>query len=384
MTESLRLGRIAGVSVGINWSVLAIFVLIAVSLAGGRLPEVYPDQSPTAYLVAGFLAAVVFFASLLAHELSHAVVARRNGIEVEGIVLWLFGGVAKMKGDPDAPGPAFRIAAAGPSVSIVLGLLFLGVAAVLDERGAEGLVAESARWLGVINLVLAGFNLLPGAPLDGGRVLRAVLWKISGDKERSWVQAARAGRVVGFVVIGLGVLQFAAFGVGGLWLVLIGWFLVSAARVEEAHAELRGSFGDMTVDRLMTVDPVTVPADVPLQDFLDAWVFRHRFSTFPVTDAHGRLVGLVTVNRIKDVPPDARAHTTVGQLAARLSDVPTAHPSERVVDVIDRLGGAEDRRLLVVDGDRAVGIVSPADVIRVMELNALRSGRGPVPPLGMP
>ncbi len=382
MRESLRLGRIAGVSVGINWSVLAIFLLIAVSLAGGRLPDAYPGEPSAAYVTAGLVTALLFFASLLAHEVSHAVVAQRNGIEVEGIVLWLFGGVAKMKGDADEPGPAFRIAAVGPFVSILLGLLFLGITALLDERGVEGLVVECSRWLGVINLALAVFNLFPGAPLDGGRVLRAILWRITGDKERSWAQAARAGKVVGFVVIGLGVLQFAAFGVGGLWLVLIGWFLVSAARVEEAQAELRGSLGDMPVERLMSANPVTVPAQATLEEFLDLWVFRHRFSTFPVTDQHGRTVGLVTVNRIKGVPPEMRRTTTVGELAAPLGEVAQARPGERVVDVLDRLGGGEDRRLLVVDGGHVVGIISPVDVIRVMELNALRSGRGPVPPLG--
>lgn len=382
MRESLRLGRIAGVSVGINWSVLAIFVMIAVSLSAGRLPETSPGASTAGYVVAGLLTATAFFVSLLLHEISHAVVARRNGIEVEGIVLWLFGGVAQLKGDADTPGAAFRIAAVGPFVSMVLGGVFLGIGELLDRRDDLGLAVESFRWLGVINLALAVFNLFPGAPLDGGRVLRAILWRFNGDKERSWVQAARAGRVVGFVVIGLGVLQFAAFGVGGLWLVLIGWFLVSAARVEEGQATLRGTLGDLPVERLMTVDPVTVPADLPLGGFLDAYVFRHRFSSFPVTDPYGRTIGLVTVNRIKRVPPEARATTRVGDLAAPLEVVPQARVGERVVDVLDRLGGAEDRRLLVMDGDRAVGIISPVDVIRVMELAALRHGSGPVPPMG--
>jgi Zn-dependent protease/CBS domain-containing protein len=374
MRESIRLGRIAGVAVGVNWSLIAIFLLIAVSLSAARLPEAYPDQTTTAYVVAGVITAVLFFTSVLLHEVSHAVVARRNGIEVEGIVLWLFGGVAQLKGDAATPGAAFRIAAVGPFVSVLIGLFFLSVAGVLDGAGTTGLFVESARWLGVINIVLAVFNLFPGAPLDGGRVLRAILWKLSGDKERSWVQAARAGRVVGFVIIGLGILQFAAIGVGGLWLVLIGWFLMSAARVEESHAQLRGTLGDLPVSGLMTPDPVTAPAEITVEQFLDDYVFRHRFSTFPVVDRGGRVVGLATVNRVKGTSAAERTTMRVGDLATPLAEVSTARPGEPLVDALDRIGGGADGRLLVMEGERAVGIVSPVDVIRVMELSALRNG----------
>jgi Zn-dependent protease/CBS domain-containing protein len=374
MKESFRLGRIAGVAVGVNWSLLVIFALIAVSLSAGRLPAVYPDQSTAAYVVAGLITALLFFTSVLLHEISHAVVAQRNGIEVEGIVLWLFGGVAQLKGDAETPGAAFRIAAVGPFVSFALGLGFLAIAALLDGVGATGLVIESAIWLGIINIVLAVFNLFPGAPLDGGRVLRSILWKINGDKNRSWVQAARAGRVVGFVLIGLGILQFAAGAVGGLWLAFIGWFLLSAARMEESHAMMRGTLGDMRVSRLMSPDPVTAPADITVAQFLDDYVFRHRFSTFPVVDREGRVVGLATVNRVKTVPPMERASMRLGEMATPIDDVAVARPDEEVVEAIERLGGGEDGRLLVLDGQRVVGIISPVDVIRVMELSSLRSG----------
>jgi Zn-dependent protease/predicted transcriptional regulator len=374
MKESFRLGRIAGVAVGVNWSLLVIFALIAVSLSAGRLPAVYPDQSAAAYVVAGLVTAVLFFTSVLLHEISHAVVAQRNGIEVEGIVLWLFGGVAQLKGDAETPGAAFRIAAVGPFVSFALGLGFLAIAALLDGAGATGLVIESAVWLGIINIVLAVFNLFPGAPLDGGRVLRSILWKINGDKNRSWVQAARAGRVVGFVLIGLGILQFAAGAVGGLWLAFIGWFLLSAARMEESHAMMRGTLGDMRVSRLMSHDPVTAPADITVAQFLDDYVFRHRFSTFPVVDRDGRVVGLATVNRVKAVAPMERTSMRLAEMATPIDDVAVARPDEEVVDAIERLGGGEDGRVLVLDGQRVVGIISPVDVIRVMELSSLRSG----------
>ena len=372
MRESIRLGRIAGVPVGVNWSLLAIFVLLAVSLSAGRLPESHPGLSTAAYVVVGVGTAMFFFTSVLLHEVSHAVVARRNGIEVEGIVLWIFGGVAKLEGDAPDPGAAFRIAVVGPLVSVVLGVVFLGISALYGDLGVAGLVGEGARWLGIINLVLAAFNMVPGAPLDGGRVLRAILWRLNGDRDRSWVQAARAGRVVGYVIIAFGVLQFATLGVGGLWLVLIGWFLLSAARIEESHAELRGALGDLTVSELMSPHPVTVTVGSTVQEFLEGHVFQHRFSTFPVVDEDRHPVGLVTVSRVKSVPPDRWPSTPIESVASPIDEVDRARPDEPVVDALERLGAEGDGRILVLSDDHVVGIVSPVDVLRAMELSGLR------------
>lgn len=372
MRESVRLGHVAGVPVGVNWSLLAIFVLLACSLSAGLLPESHPGLSTAAYVVVGVGTALLFFASVLLHEVGHAVVARRNGVGVEGIVLWIFGGVAKLEGDAPNPRAAFRIAVVGPLVSVVLSLAFFGISALYGEVGFGGLVGEGARWLGLINLLLAAFNMVPGAPLDGGRVLRAVLWGLGGDRNRSWVQAARAGRVVGYVVIALGVLQFATLGVGGLWLVLIGWFLLSAARVEESHAELRGALGDLAVSELMSPDPVTVPVGSSVQEFLEGHVFQHRFSTFPVVDEERHPVGLVTVSRVKAVPPDRWSTTPIESVAAPLDEVTQARPDEPVVDALERLGPDGDGRILVLSDDHVTGIVSPVDVVRAMELAGLR------------
>jgi Zn-dependent protease/predicted transcriptional regulator len=373
--ESIRLGRIAGVAVGVNWSLLVIFALVAAGLALGRFPAAFPD-SPTGARVAVALAtAVLFFASILAHEVSHAVVARRNGIEVDGIVLWLFGGVARLEGEADSPGVELRIAGVGPLVSVAVGVVALGTAALMAAVDVPGLLVDAALWLGVINVVLAVFNLLPGAPLDGGRLLRAALWARSGDRYGSWVRAARAGRVLGFVLIGLGILQFAAVGAGGLWMALIGWFLVGAARAEESHAEMRGSLGDLRVADVMSRNPVVAPANLTIDDFLEDYVFRHRFSTFPVEGPDGRVVGLATVNRVKRVGRDDRATTAVGDVATSVEEVASARPDERMADVVERFGQGDDGRILVVEGDAVVGILSPTDVVRLMELRELRDDR---------
>lgn len=374
MRESVRLGRIAGVAVGIHWSLVVIFTLIAVSVAAGRLPDVHAGHSTAAYVTAGLLTALLFFASVLAHELSHAFVAQRQGIPVEGVVLWAFGGVARLEGDATDPRSALRIAVVGPLVSLLLGGAFLLLAVILADSGAQGLVGEAARWLGIVNLALGVFNLFPGAPLDGGRVLRALLWRVSGDRDRSWALAARVGRVVGLVMIGLGVLVFATGGVAGLWLVLIGWFLVNAARVEESQAELRGSLGDLRVAELMTPDPVAAPVGTTVQSFISDFVFHHRFSTFPVVDADGAVVGIANVGQVKWVPVDERGATTIEQVATPLRPEAFATADESVVDVLERQDPTGDGRVLVVEGTTLVGIISPRDVVHAVERAALRPG----------
>jgi len=194
MEETFRRGRIAGIRVGINWSVLVIFALIAYGLAGQYLPRVYPREGVAAYVVAGVTAAVVFVASLLAHEIAHALVAWRNGVSVEGITLWLFGGVARLSGEAPSPGAEVRIAGVGPLVSLVLGLGFGAAAAIAAAAGVSGLALAALEWLGGVNIALAVFNVVPAAPLDGGRLLRAVVWWRTGDRRKATAVASRAGR----------------------------------------------------------------------------------------------------------------------------------------------------------------------------------------------
>lgn len=377
MEESLRLGRIAGVDVGINWSVLAIFALIAFSLSAGRFPEQYPDLSTATYAVAGFAAAVLFFVSLLAHELAHAIVARRNGIDVEGITLWLFGGVARLTGEAQDPGADLRVAGVGPLVSLVLagmfGLLYLG-ARPLDA----GIVGGVFGWLAVINLALAIFNLMPAAPLDGGRILRAFLWRRRDDRHSATVTATKAGRVFGFLLMGLGLLEFAVgAGFDGLWLILIGWFLTNAAKSEEQYAQLQQRIGGVRVRDVMTPEPLVAPPFLSVQEFLDRYVFNHRYATYPIVEDE-RPVGLLSLNRIREVPAEERRATSARRVACPMEEVATAGPDEPLLEVLPRMQGCADGRVLVVDDDgRLIGIVSPTDVARVIELSRFRDLRDP-------
>ncbi len=380
MNETLRLGTIAGVRVGVNWSVLVIFGLLLAGLAAGRFPLQYPDLPPVAYATAGLVAATVFLLSLLAHELSHAVVARRNGVEVEGITLWMFGGVAKLMGEARDPGADLRIAGVGPLVSLLLAVLFGALAALVSAAGVSGLPLGVIGWLALINLLLAGFNLVPAAPLDGGRILRALLWRWHGDRHRAAVAASRSGRHFGILLVALGIVSLILVGdIGGLWLVLIGWFISSAANAEEQHTRMRSSMDGVPIADVMTADPATVPTGITVAQLVDEHVLPRRHSAFPVVDRDGRLCGLVTLHRLKQVPWEQRGQITVDRIACPAADVPQVAADDPFIDALATMSTSADNRLVVVDDGRVVGIVSPTDIARELQLSELRGGRRGTP-----
>jgi Zn-dependent protease len=373
--DSLRLGRIFGIRVGLNWSLLVVFVLIAWSLATGLFRGETPGQSAGAYWTAAVVAAVLFLASLLAHELAHAVVAQRLGVNVEGITLWLFGGVARLSGAGETPRAELAITIVGPLTSLVLAALFWLVGQALG--GSSSLAAAAASWLGRINLILALFNLVPAFPLDGGRALRALLWARSRDLVRATVVAARAGRVFGFLLIALGIVQFLFSGsvINGVWSVFLGWFLLTAARAEESDVLLRQALAGVRVGEVMTPNPVQAPDYISVAELIDRFVFAHRFATFPVHDLDGRLTGVVTMSGVRAVAAAARGSTRVRDIACPIADVAKADVGSPLVDVLGRTGGCSEGRVLVLSADRLVGILSPRDVSRVLEWAALRQGR---------
>jgi Zn-dependent protease/predicted transcriptional regulator len=373
MDESIRLGRVAGIRVGLNWSVLVTFWLVTWLLASTALPDAAPGHPRATYWAFAVAGAVMFLTSLFLHELAHAIVARRNGVTVRGITLWLFGGVARLDTDAVTPGAELRIALAGPGTSVALGFAWFGIAAVVSALDV-GIAAVLFGWLAFINIVLALFNLLPAAPLDGGRVLHALLWRRHGDALRATVTAARAGRIFAFVLVGLGLLEFFAGGVlGGIWLVFLGWFLLSAARAEEESTRLERSLAGVRVGDVMTADPIVAPQDTSIASLIDMYVFTHRCSAFPLQDASGQVSGLVTLGQIKAVPEEQRSTTAAAAVATPIGDVPRAAPDEPLLEVMKRLDPRGPGRVLVFDGDRLVGIVSPTDVQRTLQIAALRS-----------
>lgn len=365
MRDSIRLGRIAGIEVGINWSWLIILVLILWTLAAGIFPAENPGLADGTYLAMAAVAAVLFFASLFLHEMGHALTARREGMQIDGITLWLFGGVARFRGMFPNAGAELRIAIAGPLVSVGLGGLFVVVAwATPLARPVDGV----ASWLGYINLVLAVFNMLPAQPLDGGRVLHATLWRIKGDLAAATRLAGRAGEGLGYLMIFGGLAMFVTLGAfGGAWLAFLGWFLLTAARGETQAFLVRQALGGLRVADLMTPDPVTVDRDATLGEFMDVVAWRSRFTTYPVVDG-GAVVGLL---RFRDVAAVARAEWDAHRVSERMlaiGDVVVVAPGDAAPDALDALVASPVSRALVVDeGGRLVGMLSISDVMRVID-----------------
>ncbi|WP_326753258.1 site-2 protease family protein [Streptomyces hirsutus] len=366
MRATFVLGRIAGVRVGVHWSVLFIFGIIVFGLSQGRLPETHPGRAWALYWAAGLCTALVFFASLLAHELAHAVVARRNGVEVDDIVLWFLGGAARLRTEASSPGAELRIAGVGPLVSLLLGGLFALGAWLLDLASGPGVVVEMVAWLAGINVLLAVFNALPAAPLDGGRLLRAFLWWRTGDRLRATAGATAAGRVLGWLLVALGLIAFMRTGTfGALWLALIGWFLIAAATAEGRQAQLRGVLAGVPVRDAMTPEPLTVPADTTVAGFLTSARYRYRHSAFPVID-DGVPVGLVTLDSARKVPQAEDRAVTVREVMMPLSQTTVVGPDSPLADLLPRMEPGAEHRVLVVDDGRLVGIVSLSDVSRTM------------------
>lgn len=374
MTSSVRLGRIAGIELGVNWSWLIAAVLFTWVLADGVFPQTNPGLGDGVYLAMALVAVVVFFASLVAHEFGHALQARREGVAIDGITLWVFGGVAKLAGPFPTPEAELRIALAGPAVSLVLGLIFLAVAALLPlPAAADGVV----HWLGNTNLVLLAFNMLPALPLDGGRVLRALLWRSRRDFRAATRTAAALGRGFGQGLIALGVLAVVAGGgASGVWLAFIGWFLLGAADAEARAAELGGLVSGLRVADAMVRDPVVVAPDLSLEDFLERVFFAHRHTAYPVVDDAGRAQGIVSFRDALRLPRDRWQELRVADVMVPIERSDIFAPDLALEEAMRRLAGSQLRRALVVRGPELIGLLSVTDVVRLLELFEAEAGAG--------
>jgi len=381
----LRLGRIFGINVSADLGVLFIGGLLTWSLATAVLPQSEPGLSGGAYWSVAAIGAVLFLGSLLAHEMSHSVIAQRNGIEVEGITLWLFGGVAQFKNEATNAGAEFRIAVAGPAMSFFLSGAFLGAAFGLSTAGAPDLYVVLLTWLGLINGLLAVFNLLPGAPLDGGRILGAALWKLRGDRLRSKISAARAGRFVGLLLIAAGFAEIFFLGsYGGLWTAFIGWFLFGAARMEEAHYVGERALGDLPVSAAMARDPQVVRSWTTVADTVNGPLRWTSQTAVPVLDFGGHVAGVVTMNQVKRLPAEHWADTEVAKVMLPAAFIPAVAPSDKLTEVMERLRPEAEGLALVLSEGRLVGLIGPAEVQRSVTIGRMAGSGGPTPTSGGP
>src|SRR5918999_602693 len=366
MNGNLTLGRLGGVQIRIQWSLLVVFALIVWSLAANVFPSQNPELSDGVHLAMAFAAAILFFAAVLLHELGHAWQARRDGIEIDGITLWLFGGVAQFKGAFPSPGAEFRIAIAGPLVTVVLsgGFLFLALAGL--PSAGDGVAA----WLGYINVTLLVFNLIPALPLDGGRLLRAALWRARGDLGWGTRVAAGVGRGVGYLFIALGVLMFIVEGsFSGAWLAFIGWFLLQAATAEARYVATEQALAGLRVRDLMSRNPVTVDPELTVGRFMDEIASSRRFTTYPVVDGSGGPIGLLAFRSVASIPRSEWDSRRVRESMTPLDEVPLLAEGTRAVDALANLSsrpGAD--RGLVVDNGQLEGLLSITDLARALQV----------------
>jgi Zn-dependent protease len=365
--STITIARVAGIEIGINWTWIGVFALILWTLAGVEFPAAAPDRSAWAYAAMGVAAAACFFTSLVLHELGHALQARREGVPIEGITLWLFGGVAKFAGRFPSAGAELRIALAGPLVTLALAVCF-GIAAAAWPR--PGAVEAVLVWLAYINFALLAFNLLPAMPLDGGRVLRSVLWARSGNLATATHRATRIGAVLAALMIGGGLVTVLYGGLGGLWLALIGWFVLEAAAAEERDVLIHDALGRASVASLMTLHPFTVDVDWSLDEMASRLRGTPRHTAYPVVDAAFEVVGLMPLQVLAEIPHTEWATRTVGDQMIPADDVVRVSASAAAGDALDLMLERESGRAVVLEGGRLVGILSLTDVARAVAEHA--------------
>jgi Zn-dependent protease/CBS domain-containing protein len=375
-TNSLHLGRIHGIDIAINWSWLIIFVLFTWSLAEFFFPALYPDWSTgTLWLVAA-ISAVLLFGSVLVHELSHSLVAQAEGIPVSSIILFVFGGVSNIRREPPTPGGELAMAAIGPAASFVIGLICFGLLNALGPilpSTVQGVLGALAFY----NVALAIFNLIPGFPLDGGRVLRAVVWAVTGSFIRATRIAVLSGHVVAYIFI-FGGLLLAISGalLSGIWLAFIGWFLNSAASTSQQQAILESSLRGVSVGDVMRRPPIEVPAETSLRDVVDHYVLAENVRTVPVVTDHDHLVGLVTVDSIRRFPREEWSSVRAADAIVPAASVPTATPDESLVQALTDLSQTDADELPVVTHGDLVGVLTRGDVMRFIQVRHDLNGDG--------
>jgi Zn-dependent protease/predicted transcriptional regulator len=359
---SWRVGRIAGIEVRIDssWAVIALLITYSMYL---RLSVLYPELSGGGAVGLAILSAVLFFGSVLVHELAHALVAQARGIRVQDITLFLFGGATRAKVDSRGPGDEFLIALVGPLTSGLLAGLF-GIVASLGRDLLSRPLAGTLGYLAWTNLLLAAFNLVPGFPLDGGRLLRAAIWKTTGSLGRATQIASMAGQAVGWLLVAAGVASLLAGDLaGGIWFAFIGWFLVQAARSSYQELQLQQLLRGVEAEDVMAADLVRIPPELSLQEAVDDYFMRYDHGAFPVEE-QGRTIGLLTLRGIRRVPREQWPTHRVRDHMVPLSDQVVVAPDARMDGVLGKLQDSQANRVLVAQDGEVVGIITPTDLTR--------------------
>jgi len=369
MRSNIKLGRISGIAIGLHYSWFIIAALIAFSL-GEQFRQVNPNWGTSQIWITALFTAVLFFVSLLLHELSHSLVAQARGLKVKAITLFALGGVSQIQDDATDAKTEFWVAIAGPIASLIIGFGCLAIAVSLGwHRPAEPRTGMTAVlvWLGYINVALAVFNMIPGFPLDGGRVLRSIVWAITKNADGSTRIAARVGQVVAFLFIVDGIWQFfSGAGFGGLWIAFIGWFLMDAAKASYGQAEITAAFQGVRVSSIMSRDCVIVNRGMSLQEFVDSYLLTTGQRCYAVED-RGHLVGLITPRDVGAIPRELWDKTTVRDAMCPLEKLHIITPDTQVLDALKLMAGNDVNQLPVVANGTLQGVVSRSQLMRLLQ-----------------
>jgi Zn-dependent protease len=367
--KRITLFKMFGFSVRIDASWLIIVVLVTWSLAEGLFPIMYENLPTMTYWLMGIAGALGLFAAIIFHELSHSLVARRYGLHMKGITLFLFGGVAEMGDEPPSAKAEFMMAVAGPISSMLLALGFYGIYVVAIRAGWSVSIIGVVGYLAIINAILVAFNLIPGFPLDGGRMLRSALWYWKNNLRWATRIASQIGEAFGMVLILLGIIRVILVGnfIGGMWLCLIGMFLRGAARQSYQQILMRHALEGEMVRRFMNTNPVTVSPAISVQQLVEDYIYKYHHKMFPVVDG-GRLIGCISIQQVKETPRDRWSQRTVGQLVTSCSSENTVRPDDDAMKVLSMMNRTRASRLMVVDGDQLVGIIALKDLLKFFSL----------------
>ena len=372
MRSNIRLGRFFGIEVGLHYSWFIIALLITMSLAS-QFQTANSQWGAAVIWTVSLVTALLFFAALLAHEMSHALVARAHGLTTRAITLFALGGLAQIEKEPEDPRTEFWVGIAGPIASSVIGLVCLAIAWAAGWRLSSTPNAPLEAmfvWLGYINLMLAAFNMIPGFPLDGGRILRAILWWSTGSGERATQLAARTGQVVAVFFIALGIFRFfGGAGFGGLWIAFIGWFLLQAAGASYASVALTSGLRNVKVSDVMSRECLVVDGNLNVQTFVEEHLLRTGRRCF-VVEQGGQVAGLVTPHEIKDLERQRWPFTTLYDIMRPLDEVHTVKPDTPVMDALETMGRDDVNQLPVVENHHLEGIVTRANVLQFLQTRA--------------
>lgn len=369
-TRAISLFKVAGVQVDIDFSWLVVFALVLWSLAAGYFPGASPGHTRLAYWVGGFAATLMFFGSVLIHELSHAAVGNLKGEKIERITLFIFGGMAHLSGEPHNANDEIMIAGVGPVTSLVLALLFWLIYKAIAVVSGASLWTAVFRYLGFINVALALFNLLPGFPLDGGRLFRAMLWKRSGDMERATARAADWGTTLGWAMVAFGGLEiFGGALLGGIWLIFIGLFLRAAAVSEYQGTIVGHILQHIRVGDIMTRDPVSLSPETPLTDAVEQYFLKYGYGGFPVV-ADGSPVGLLSLSQVSNCSTEDRAHKKVADIMRALDPAIEIAPQLSAMDAVHKMNEADSGRLVVIEDGKLAGLITRSGVMRFIQVRS--------------